>query len=165
MTTERIRIFTWYGAIATLLGLGTFSKMPGTLGTIAALIIFLFLGSVPIWLLASVIVIGTIASDKYARATGVTDPGEVVIDEVAGFLTSIFGLAPSFAIVGFFLFRIVDILKPFPVRNMEKLPGGIGIMADDICGGLVVNVILRTSYWLFFSGGLGVVSDFLGIAR
>jgi phosphatidylglycerophosphatase A len=149
--------------IATVLGIGTFSVMPGTLGTAAAMAVFLLTGWNNILLIVSVTVIGTIAAGRYAHATSSADPGEVVIDEVAGFFVSVWGLGRNFAIVGFFLFRIIDIVKPFPVRQMERLPGGIGIMADDICGGVMVNILLRAMEWLFFAGGMETVYKFLGI--
>mgnify|MGYP003701677287 CR=1 FL=1 len=159
-STTNIR--TWYGALATRFGLGRFSKMPGTLGTLAAFLILLLMGGVNIYLLAAVIIIGTIAADRYAKAEKLDDPSEVIIDEVAGYWTAMLGLDPSYAIIAFFLFRIIDILKPFPVRNMEKLPGGIGIMADDICGGALVNLLMRLIFWLFFAGGFNVIYGFFG---
>ena len=149
--------------VATVLGIGTFSAMPGTLGTAAATAVFLLTGWNNILLIITVTVVGTIAAGRYAYATSSDDPGEVVIDEVAGFFVSVWGLGRNFAIVGFFLFRIIDIVKPFPVRQMERLPGGIGIMADDICGGVMVNILLRAMEWLFFAGGAETVYKFLGI--
>lgn len=154
---------TWYGVVSTFFGVGNFTNMPGTLGTFAAMIILLLLREVGVWLLAATIIIGTIASDRYAKATGTDDPGEVVIDEVAGYWMSMLWLDPSYAIGAFFLFRVVDIIKPFPVSFMERLPGGIGIMADDICGGIMVNLIMRFFYWVFFAGGLLVIYGYLGI--
>ncbi|MDL2263544.1 phosphatidylglycerophosphatase A [Synergistaceae bacterium OttesenSCG-928-I11] len=154
---------TWYGLISTLFGLGNYSKMPGTLGTLAATIVLLVMGRVDPILLLATIAIGTVVADRYAKVTAKEDPGEVIIDEVAGYWVSMYGLDASYGIVAFFLFRIVDILKPFPVRTMERLPGGIGIMADDICGGVVVNILLRFLYWFFFAGGFTVLQNYLGI--
>ena len=154
---------TWYGMIATVMGIGTLSKMPGTLGSAAALLFFQLTGYNSIPLIIFIAAAGTVAADKYARAVSRDDPREVVIDEVAGFFVSVWGLDRNFGIVGFFLFRIVDIVKPFPVRQTERLPGGIGIMADDICGGVMVNLILRALQWLFFAGGLETVFKFFGI--
>ena len=152
---------TWYGMIATVGGVGTFSKMPGTLGTFVAFILLIAMKGVSIPLLAAVIVAGYFASDLYAKRTKKDDPQEVVIDEVAGYWISVVGLDVSYAIVGFFLFRIVDIVKPFPVRTMERLPGGAGIMADDILGGIMVNLLLRALTWLFFAGGMGILRGWL----
>jgi phosphatidylglycerophosphatase A len=153
----------WYGVIATVFGVGAVPRMPGTAGTAVAMVIFLLAGGPGVFLILAVAAIGTIAADRYAKAAGAEDPGEVVIDEVAGYFVSVWGLGPNFALVAFFLFRVVDIIKPFPVRNMEKLPGGFGIMADDICGGIMVNVLLRVLEWLFFDGGFSVVFKFFGM--
>jgi phosphatidylglycerophosphatase A len=73
------------------------------------------------------------------------DPGEVIIDEIAGYLIKM-GLLPFNLIkaaVGFLLFRIFDILKPFPIRNIERIRGGWGIMLDDVMAGLYAALILR----------------------
>ena len=116
----------------------------------------------PIWAIASVAVIGTIAADKYEKAVEREDPPEVVIDEVAGCWIACWGFEPTYAIVGLFLFRIIDITKPFPVREMERLPGGIGIMADDIAGGIMANLLLRAMTWLFFGGGMETILGLVG---
>ena len=160
---DKAHVRAWYGMIATMMGVGTFSKMPGTLGTAVALVIFLLTGYNSIPLIIAITVIGTFTSDKYARAVSREDPREAVIDEVAGFYVSVWGLGRDFAIVGFFLFRVFDILKPFPVRQMERLPGGVGIMADDVCAGVMTNLILRALEWLFFAGGLETAFRFFGI--
>jgi phosphatidylglycerophosphatase A len=154
---------SWYGIVSTVFGIGTFSGMPGTLGTAAAMAAFLLTGYNSVLLIIFVAVVGTIAAGKYASATSKDDPGEVVIDEVAGYFVSVWGFGKDFAIVGFFLFRIVDIVKPFPVRQLERLPGGVGIMADDLCGGVMVNLLLRALRWLFFGGGLESVFRFIGL--
>jgi phosphatidylglycerophosphatase A len=137
--------------------------MPGTAGTAVALIVFLLTGAPGMFTILAVAAIGAIAAGRYAKEAGAEDPGEVVIDEVAGYFVSVWGLGPDFAVVAFFLFRIVDIIKPFPVRSMEKLPGGIGIMADDICGGIMVNAMLRGLHWLFFSGEISAVFKYFGM--
>lgn len=160
---QKIQIKSWYGLVATVLGLGRYSKMPGTLGTLAACVVLIVTGKVSLPIILVTIAIGTLAADKYAKETGNDDPSEVVIDEVAGYWVSMWGLDPGFAVIGFFLFRVIDIVKPFPVRHMERLPGGIGIMADDVCGGIVVNLLIRLILWLFVSGGLDVVYQYLGI--
>ena len=154
---------TWYGMTATVMGVGTLSRMPGTLGTAVALLVFLLTGYNSMPLIILIVAAGTVAANRYAREVSRDDPGEIVIDEVAGFFVSVWGLGRNFGIVGFFLFRIIDIVKPFPVRQLEKLPGGIGIMADDICGGIMVNVILRALGWLFLAGGLETVFKFFGV--
>lgn len=153
---------TWYGMISTLGTLGRFSKMPGTLGSMAACVVWIAFGGLPAWAIAAVAVVGTIAADKYEKAVGREDPPEVVIDEVAGCWTACWGFEPTYAIVGLFLFRIIDITKPFPVKEAERLPGGIGIMADDILGGIMANLLLRALTWTFFSGGLEIILGMVG---
>ena len=64
-----------------------------------------------------------------------------------------YGLPSGFFLPALFLFRVVDILKPFPINTAEKLPGGWGIMADDIVGGIIVNLILMLIRWLYLGGG------------
>ncbi len=148
---------TWYGMISTLGTLGRFSKMPGTLGSLAACLIWIAFGGLSLWVIAAVAVIGTIAADKYEKAVEREDPPEVVIDEVAGCWVACWGFEPTYAIVGLFIFRIIDITKPFPVREMERLPGGVGIMADDILGGVIANLLLRGLTWTFFKGGMETI--------
>jgi phosphatidylglycerophosphatase A len=133
------------------------------MGTAAAFLILLAFGGINIFALVAVILLGTAASDLYAKKKGEADPQEVVIDEVAGYFVSMYGLGVSSAVAAFFLFRVIDIVKPFPVDSAERLPGGVGIMADDICGGLIVNAILRLVSWLFFADGLAAIGGYLGV--
>jgi phosphatidylglycerophosphatase A len=85
------------------------------------------------------------------RHFGRTDPGEVVIDEVAGMLVTLFLNPVGWvgAVVGFLLFRAGDIVKPFPARRLERLHGGFGIMADDVMAGIYANLALRLCIWSF----------------
>lgn len=160
--TKTAEMKTWYGMIATVGTLGSYSKMPGTLGSIAACVVLLAFRGIPLWAIAAVSVTGAVAADKYAKAAGREDPPEVIIDEVAGYWAACWGLDLSFAVAGLLFFRIIDITKPFPVRQTEKLPGGIGIMADDIVGGVAVNLLMRGIYWFFFNRGLEVVLAWFG---
>lgn len=153
---------TWYGMTATLGTVGRFSKMPGTLGSIAACAIWIAFGGIPAWAIAAVAVVGCAAADRYEKAVEREDPPEVVIDEVVGCWISCWGFDPAYAVVGLFLFRIIDITKPFPIRHTEKLPGGLGIMADDILGGVIVNLLIRGIHWMFYEGGLGMIYEMIG---
>ena len=148
----------WYIPVSTCFGLGYVSPMPGTVASLAAVIAAFFIPVSPL-LVLSVIVVGVIASGKFEAFSGKEDPGEIVIDEVAGMWVALLGLAPGYYVPAFGLFRILDIIKPFPVRNAEKLPGGIGIIADDILAGLMANLILRGASWLLFSGGLSRILE------
>jgi phosphatidylglycerophosphatase A len=128
--------------ISTFFGIGRYSKMPGTLGSVVAWIIAIVFYPIHWTAIIAVIIIGIWFSDRYSRKIGVKDPPEVVIDEVAGTWISMYALPVGYGIPALVLFRIIDIVKPFPVCTAEKLPGGIGIMADDILGGVFVWLIL-----------------------
>jgi len=89
--------------------------------------------------------IGMRASTLVARATGLEDPSFVIIDEVVGQLCVLIGVPITWkvAVAGFLLFRLFDITKPFPVRHLERLPGGVGIVMDDIGAGLYSLAVLH----------------------
>lgn len=134
--------------LATWFGSGLLPKAPGTWGSLAALPfawLIVWAGG-PIALAcaaAAAFGIGWWASDIYAK--GRDDPGEVVIDEVAGqWLVLIAApLDPAIYALGFVLFRIADITKPWPAYLAERrLPGGLGIMADDIIAGVYAGALL-----------------------
>jgi phosphatidylglycerophosphatase A len=142
-------------AIATALGAGYLPKAPGTFGSAVGLLLWLALPKL-LWiqLLAVVIVAvagswsGTVAEQHFKRS----DPGEVVVDEVAGMMVTLLlnpQAGPLWMLTAFVLFRAADIVKPFPVNRLERLPGGIGIMADDLMAGVFANVALRLSIWAF----------------
>lgn len=143
----------WYGVVSTCFGLGFVSPMPGTVASFAAVLVAFFIPVGPV-LILSVTVLGLFSSGIYARTIGKEDPGEIVIDEVAGMWIALFAHTPAMFVPAFGLFRILDIIKPFPIRNLERLTGGVGIMADDIAAGVLANVILRSVWWLLFSGGV-----------
>ena len=127
---------------------------PGTCGSAVALVIYLLLPelSVLAWciLLVGLFPIAVHTSNKGEVEWG-HDPGPVVIDEVLGFFVSA-AFLPQSVIVGvaaFFGFRALDILKPSPAREAESLPGGWGIVLDDIAAGVYVNLILHGMLYLF----------------
>ncbi len=130
-------VSTWFGA-------GLMPKAPGTWGSAAALPFAWGLMSMggPVVVLAAIVacfMIGWWASSVYVRRTGAEDPGEVVIDEVAGQWLVLLAapLDPLSYLVAFVLFRLFDIWKPWPVRWADRrVGGGLGIMLDDILAGL-----------------------------
>ena len=137
-------------AVATFLGVGHFPFASGTVATAAAIPLYLALHAAGGKLLVAgaavaVTFAGVAAAGALERQLGYHDPSEVVVDEVAGTLITVLWLDPSIAAVagGFFLFRAFDVLKPWPASRAERLPGGWGIMADDVICGLLANVILR----------------------
>jgi len=127
---------------------------PGTAGSLAALVLFAavrFQGSpaLEIGTLALVTVVGVWAATAAERHFAREDPGPVVIDEVAGTLLTLL-LVPvglSGALIGFLAFRVFDIVKPWPARRLEHLPGGVGIMADDLMAGVYGQVVMRLLAW------------------
>jgi phosphatidylglycerophosphatase A len=147
--TERTLVHSLLKNIATLGFVGYLPVAPGTWGSIAALLfVFAVPLTVPVYLLftAAGVLIGIIASDAAEKIIGETDSGHIIIDEFTGFLVSVFFLPHTYGylIAGFLLFRIFDILKPFPIRTVEKaLKGGAGIMGDDILAGIFTNIVLQ----------------------
>ena len=94
--------------------------------------------------LLAVILIGTWAADVAERALEVKDPGAIVVDEVAGMTLSVLlvPLTPTTLVAGFVLFRIFDVAKPFPANVAQRLPGGLGVMLDDLVAGLYALLLL-----------------------
>ena len=102
-------------------------------------------------LLIAVTVLGTWAAGEAERALGHgKDPGAIVIDEVAGMVLAVLAVPPTLLIVAvaFFLFRVFDVIKPYPANRLEKFHGGFGIMADDAMAGIYANLALRLLIWL-----------------
>lgn len=135
--------------IATGLGLGYSPIVSGTVGSLGGIVLFWFLHLLP-WPLylvtvAALFFLGLWAADRAEKVFQEKDSGFVVIDEIVGFLISAFLLPWSLGwmIAAFLLFRIFDILKPFPWRRAESLPGGLGIMLDDAGVGIYANLLLH----------------------
>ncbi len=135
--------------LATAGGAGYVPIAPGTVGSAIGAIAYLLTRDWPItWQLAivgAVTVAGTWAASAAARHFGRHDPGHVVIDEVAGqWITLLFtGVGATGAVVGFCLFRVLDVTKPWPARRLESLPEGLGIMADDLMVAVYGNVLMQ----------------------
>ena len=135
--------------VATGFGAGYSPLAPGTAGSAVGLLLFWPLhgqpGAVQLGALVAVFLMGTAAAARVARTVGIEDPGIVVVDEVVGMWTSLLFLpfTAATAAVGFVLFRIFDVVKPYPARDLEALPGGWGIMSDDLMAGIYANLALR----------------------
>lgn len=141
--------------ISTFGYVGFFPIAPGTAGSLAALALYApicWIGSPAIEAaaIAAVFAIGVWASTRTEALLGTSDPGPVVIDEVLGMLITLAWLPLSLGgiAVGFLLFRIFDILKPFPARRLEGAPQGWGIMLDDAMAGVYGQLALRLWAWL-----------------
>lgn len=137
-------------AISTVFFIGYMPVAPGTCGTLAAMVfIWLLQPSIPCQLviLAAVLVIGVITSGITEKAIGQKDSRCIVIDEFAGYLCSIIflPLTPFYIISALVLFRIFDIFKPPPICYLESIPGGAGIMLDDVAAGAVSNILLQAA--------------------
>ncbi len=146
--------------IATCCGLGRSPAAPGTVGSLAALGAAALLvhhhgwGAGGFALLSAVLFLPAVwASQVTAAACGKKDPSLVVVDEALGQWVTLAGAAAynwkSF-LAAFVLFRLLDIFKPPPVRQMERLPGGWGIIADDVAAGLIGALVLLAAGWFNF---------------
>ncbi|HXX81965.1 MAG TPA: phosphatidylglycerophosphatase A [Thermodesulfovibrionales bacterium] len=142
--------------IATLGFIGYLPIAPGTFGTFAALVFFALLKPtipVHISLIIFVTAIGVIASSKAEEILNEKDSSHIVIDEFVGYALSILLLPHtlSFLAASFLLFRVFDILKPPPIRWIERtFPGGYGVMADDLVAGVYTNLVMRA--WILLTG-------------
>ena len=144
--------------VSSFFYVGLFPYAPGTAGSIAAFLLYVFLLRFlsPLYYLvlcAAILVAGIYFSGRAAKISGIPDPPFAVIDEVMGYLTAMSGVfwmrvsAPQavlYALYGLLLFRFFDILKPFPISLMDKnIKGGAGIMLDDVAAGIFSLIALR----------------------
>jgi len=141
--------------LATGFGVGYSPVAPGTLGTLIAIPIYYFLSEIPSPLYEITLIgfffLSVWLSENAEIFFGKKDDPRIVIDEVIGFLITMLWVPKTirFIIIGFFLFRFFDILKPFPIRRLEKrLKGGFGVVLDDVAAGVYANIVLRLIYLL-----------------
>jgi phosphatidylglycerophosphatase A len=140
-------------AVATVGGVGYVPFAPGTFGSAVGLLAWWVLG--PSAVVQGIAIVGLFAAgawsggvcERYFRRT---DPGQVVIDEVMGMLITLFLNPVGWlgALGAFLLFRIADVIKPFPADRLESLHGGVGVMADDGMAAVYANLALRLFIWL-----------------
>jgi len=159
--TGRYRAPLWASLAGTFLGIGRIHPGPGTWASAATVLLWAAFARalmppqrtpVAIALALLVTVIGIPSATRVARGAGVKDPQVVVIDEVAGQLIALIAvpLAWKSFLAAFILFRVFDIVKPPPVRQLEALPEGTGIVVDDVAAGLYALAIMH----LFLHFGL-----------
>jgi phosphatidylglycerophosphatase A len=136
-------------AIATWFGCGLVPRAPGTAGSLGAIPLYLLVareGRAGVAVAAVVVTfVGVWASTVFAREVGTKDPQKVVVDEVAGMLVTMLPMAEvSWRAVaaGFVLFRLFDVIKPWPVRRLEALPEGWGIVLDDVGAGVMGAAVM-----------------------
>jgi len=154
LVTTRPRAPLWATLVATFLGAGRLKPGPGTWGSLATLIVWV-IGSrwlpgswvvpVNIGLAVLAVAAGIPAATRVARSSGLKDPQFVVIDETAGQLITLIGapLVWKSFLAGFILFRAFDIVKPYPVRQLERLSEGTGIVVDDVAAGLYALAVMQ----------------------
>jgi phosphatidylglycerophosphatase A len=142
--------------LATFGYTGLFPFAPGTIGSLAGLLVYAAImrsGGGAVAELVTIAVLlgggvwaGTIAEHHF----GGEDPGPVIVDEVAGMLITVLlvPVSATGAVAGFVIFRVFDILKPFPASRLERLHGGWGVMADDVMAAVYGNLTLRLLWWL-----------------
>jgi phosphatidylglycerophosphatase A len=130
------------GTFGSLLGLAAWAVIPDGAGAQAAIMLLVFLA-------------GAWSASSAERQLKTDDPGPVVIDEVLGMLVTLFMNPVGWggALVGFFVFRFFDVIKPYPANRLEHLRGGIGVMSDDLMAGIYANLVLRAL--LVATGSLG----------
>ena len=133
--------------LATGFNSGLLPYAPGTAGTFVGLILtwlLLHLGvAIDFPLVFIVIVLGVYVAQQGEDFYGEKDAPQIVIDEIAGFLVAMYGLGSNMLIPAFILFRIFDILKPYPINKLQEFHGGVGIMLDDIVAGVVANLLIK----------------------
>lgn len=137
-------------AFATVCGVGYVPVAPGTFGSAAGLLLWWLLPSSPsvqAGAIVALFAVGSWSGSVAERHFGRTDPGQVVIDEVMGMIVTLF-LNPvgwMGALGALLLFRVADIIKPFPANRLERLHGGVGVMADDAMAAIYANLVLRAA--------------------
>ncbi len=141
--------------VATVGYCGYIPFAPGTFGSAAGLIVYLLVWWAQMPAFEVALIVGLFAAGVWAgtiaeRYFGGIDPGPIVLDEVVGMLITLafIPVGLSGALAGFVLFRIYDVIKPFPAGRMERLHGGLGVMADDAMAAVYANLTLRGLIWL-----------------
>jgi phosphatidylglycerophosphatase A len=149
---KAVILFISQGAYA-----GRFPVAPGTAGTVVGVFLYLGMkGLSPVHYFAVcllVILVGMWTAGHAEIILGRTDSPSIVIDEIAGFLTAMYMVPPGWLSIasGFLIFRVFDVMKPWPLRRLEGLHGGPGVMLDDVGAGIYTNLLLQLAvYGKFF---------------
>lgn len=139
--------------IATLGPIGSIPKIPGTAGSLVGLGIIFLLKENPLWQVVGCFAAAALAlwsAGPTAKKIGSSDPQQIVIDEVAGMMVALAALPATWKVylAGLLLFRFFDIVKPPPIRQLQRLPGSLGIVLDDLLAGLFTHLSLRVALLL-----------------
>ncbi len=152
-TAKAVILFIAQGAYS-----GRFPFAPGTAGTGVGVLLYLVLkGLSPAWYLVACVLatgIGVWASEEAEKLLGKKDAQSIVIDEIAGYLVSMV-LAPSgwmSVVAAFILFRVFDVIKPWPLKRLQDLRGGVGVVLDDVGAGIYTSVFLQAASYLIGRG-------------
>lgn len=136
--------------LASGFGLGYVPKGPGTVGSLFGLVLALVIPSnVYLYVVIGIGLLGVWVANEAEKILEEHDSPIIVIDEIAGFLLASYGWSGYYLILAFILFRILDVMKPEPLRSLQKLPGGLGIMTDDLLAGLLANLAVRLATHLW----------------
>lgn len=139
--------------IATYFNIGKFPKAPGTVATLATIPLWwaLWHAGPIIYMIVTLILfpVGVVAAQAYESQSSEHDSKEIVIDEVVGFLITMTWLPMTWQSVGlgFIIFRFLDIVKPPPIRQLDRrVPGGFGVMLDDVVAGIIGSILMQVIY-------------------
>jgi phosphatidylglycerophosphatase A len=161
--TESLTLTDWLAVgIATGGGAGFVPKAPGTAGSVVGVLVYLAIealgaGAYYPHVIIFAFIVGIWASSRVEQLYG-HDSQRIVIDEVIGQMITFalaagrYQLSTFFVLIGFGLFRFFDILKPFPIRRLERLKGGLGVVADDVGAGVYALAVLTLVRYLFVTG-------------
>lgn len=144
-----LKLTMFYKIISTVFFIGYFPFAPGTIASLFAMLTLFFFKPSDIcifFMLGVTFILGLISSNKMEKQTNSRDPSYVVIDEFAGYLMAMILIPITIQnlLLAFIFFRFFDILKPPPIKQIEKIfKGGLGIMMDDIIAGVISNFLLR----------------------
>lgn len=128
--------------LATGFYTGLFPYFPGTVGSLAA-VLFAWFFHLALWQIIILSLLGILICDKAETLFAEHDPGKIVFDEFCGMFLAAWGAStPVQYLVAFLLFRLLDIVKPYPINKIQELPGGLGVMADDLLAGGLARILL-----------------------
>ncbi|MHB8171638.1 MAG: phosphatidylglycerophosphatase A family protein [Thermincolia bacterium] len=137
--------------ISSGFGLGYSPVASGTVGSLLGIpLVWLYPNSLVMALF--LIILGVWSSSQGEKLFGEKDSSKIVIDEVVGYYLAMWALPLTwpFFLSAFLLFRILDVIKPGPIRRLQELKGGWGVMADDLAAGILTNIILRVFYFIVY---------------
>ena len=145
-------------ALATCLGVGYVPFAPGTFGSLVGVLLWYLLPSSPAIQVVAIVIIffvGAWSGSVAERHFRSTDPAPIVLDEVMGMWITLLMNPVGWqgVTIAFLLFRAFDVVKPYPANRLERLPGGIGVMADDGMAAVYANLALRITIFLFAAVG------------